>query len=59
MQNTEVTEEPEPSFAQSQQSGVQKSPATGAGSIYIALAVSGAAMAGILVLCRKKKAGAC
>ena len=59
VQNTEVTEEPEPSFAQSQQSGVQKSPATGAGSIYIALAVSGAAMAGILVLCRKKKAGAC
>lgn len=59
VQNTEVTEEPEPSFAQSQQSGVQKSPATGAGSIYIALAVFGAAMAGILVLCRKKKAGAC
>lgn len=56
VQDTTATE---PSFAQSQQSGVQKSPATGAGSIYIAFAVSGAAMAGILVLCRKKKAGAC
>lgn len=59
VQDTTATEKTEPSFAQSQQSGVQKSPATGAGSIYIALAVSGAAMAGILVLCRKKKAGAC
>lgn len=59
VQNTTATEKTKPSFAQSQQSGVQKSPATGAGSIYIALAVSGAAMAGILVLCRKKKAGAC
>lgn len=59
VQNTTATEKTEPSFAQSQQSGVQKSPATGAGSIYIAFAVSGAAMAGILVLGRKKKAGAC
>lgn len=34
VQDTTATEKTEPSFAQSQQSGVQKSPATGAGSIY-------------------------